>query len=110
MEYWNIGFKIQVFFIPVFHFAETPSFQVLRHGTPNSHWLLCSSYGNPYTISSTSSPTASMEVFDSHQYLRDRSRIAICPERHGDDERRRHDRVLHIFSSREFLAPFFEIV
>ena len=51
-----------------------------------------------------------MEAFHSARYRHGNSYNPIFPEQHGADEKRRHDPVVHIFVSRGFLHPSFEIV
>ena len=83
---------------------------VFRYGMPNSRWSIFFWYDSSYTSSSSSGQMVPPEVFDSHRSLHDRSDIVVSLESHVADGKRRHDPVVHIFVSRGFLRPSFEIV
>jgi hypothetical protein len=79
------------------------------HGMLNSHSLLCSWYDSPCTSSSSSSPMVSPEVFRSGRSFRGMFRKVSFRARHDGDGKRRHDPVVRIAVSKEFLLFFVEI-
>jgi hypothetical protein len=83
--------------------------RTVTHGKLNNHWLLCSWYGNSCTNSSSCSPMPWRAVARFQRYFHGRSDTVASLKPHADDEKRRHDRVLRTFVSKEFPVPFFDI-